>query len=327
MSGTCARCGRALSEPTESCDCAAVAPAAKAPRWGTLDIKLGDLQLPKPRAANVTAPLDQAAMVPRVDLAAGARVARGDTAPIAAQAIAQRAPSVIGAPEPIAKRADSAPLANARASAARRPESTKLDASAPRARRAHDGPTVPLDPRVAGPRHPALRNAEAQHPALRNAEAQHPALRNAEAQHPALRNAEAQHPALRGSAPQHPALRGSSPRTARAASRPISRPLDRPQESSADPTTFGERFGDDGPLDIGSALEIESTAAPHESEAPAPSAPQMTSQPAAPSPAMQLAELSGYGAPPQKLLQTVPYFFRVSSRKRSLQAQLSAQSR
>ncbi|HEX4354620.1 MAG TPA: hypothetical protein VHZ95_16940, partial [Polyangiales bacterium] len=102
--------------------------------------------------------------------------------------------------------------------------------------------------------------------------------------------------------------------------------LDRPQESSVDPTTFGERFGDDGPLDVGSALEIESTAAAHESEAPTPSAPKMTSQPAAPSPAMQLAQLAGYGTPPQKLFQTVPYFFRVSSRKRSLQAQLSAQS-
>jgi hypothetical protein len=41
--------------------------------------------------------------------------------------------------------------------------------------------------------------------------------------------------------------------------------------------------------------------------------------------ARQIAQLSGYGAPPQKLLKTVPYFVRVFLRKRQLQVQLRAQ--
>jgi hypothetical protein len=265
----------------------------KAPRWGTLDIKLGDLNLPKPRAANVTAPLDPAALSQQLDLAVGAHVAHAETRPLGARhdasPIAARGEASRREPtEATAKRAESGPLATgARANSPRRADSAKLEPAAPRARRAHEGPTRPLETRVAAPRHPALGHAEA----------------------------------------QHPALRGSSPRT-RAASRPISSPLDRPQESSADATTFGERFGDDSPLEIGSALEIESESVAREPEASAPIArPTITSKPAPPpSAATQLAELSGYGAPPQKLFQTVPYFFRVSSRKRLLRAQLSAQS-
>jgi uncharacterized protein (DUF3084 family) len=86
-------------------------------------------------------------------------------------------------------------------------------------------------------------------------------------------------------------------------------------------TDFGERFADAQNDQLGPALEIEAPRAAREPER----------KPAAPTPedpaavqARKIKQLAGYGAPPQKLLQAVPYFFRVAARKRRLQAQVAA---
>jgi hypothetical protein len=168
-------------------------------------------------------------------------------------------------------------------------------------------------------------------PAVRGTPSPAPRARASTPQHPALRGSSPQHPARGLSAPLHPATRASTPRQAavRAATGPVAAKAPAPAvRVAANPEPevpgFDDRFGDASTLELGPALEIEEQpAAPRESERAAPVA-------APESPALafarQLASLSGYGAPPQTLLQTVPYFFRVALRKRHLQAQLSVQS-
>jgi hypothetical protein len=86
-------------------------------------------------------------------------------------------------------------------------------------------------------------------------------------------------------------------------------------------TDFGERFADAQNDQLVPALEIEGAPAAREPErkaaAPTPEDPAAIQ-------ARRIRQLAGYGVAPQKLLQAVPYFFRVAARKRRLQAQVSA---
>jgi len=86
-------------------------------------------------------------------------------------------------------------------------------------------------------------------------------------------------------------------------------------------TDFGERFGTADVDQPELALEIEAQVAAREPERkPAAVA---TEDPATLQ-ARKVSQLAGYGAPPQKLLQSVPYFFRVAARKRELQVRVIA---
>ena len=129
---------------------------------------------------------------------------------------------------------------------------------------------------------------------------------------------------MRGSSPRQPAGRvATGPIAAKA---PAAESRGAALQLEPEVPGFDDRFGDANALELGPALEIEgqlaALGAAQESEAPAPA-------PAPESPAVlrarQIAQLSGYGVPPQKLLETVPYFVRVFLRKRQLQVQLRAQ--
>jgi hypothetical protein len=87
-------------------------------------------------------------------------------------------------------------------------------------------------------------------------------------------------------------------------------------------TGFGDPFADVNASDLGPALEIEPIAA-HISKAPARPAP--TPEAAATVQARKIAQIARYGPAPKKLLQAVPYFFRVARRKRAIEIDLAAQ--
>jgi hypothetical protein len=308
MSQFCTRCGLPLSTQHAACQrCEPDAAAPLASAWGALDIQRG------------------------------------------APGVQRKSTEVAGARAEEPLRAAPRPVAPADANETRLPSRPAAAAAATRHTQAGSRPD-----------HAALRGTPAQQRTTRGSTPQHPALRGAQARRTASRaitgtvvgtasgaraatgpvslptagqattgslgphsgaqaTQEPQHPALRGSTPRHPALRAAAaPVAAPSAAAPSAVVSANDTLLDTGLTDFGERFSHPDNDQDAATLEIQAPAPAREAErkvaVPAP-------EDATARVARQVRQLAGYGPAPTKLLEVVPYFLRVTTRRRQLQAQ------
>jgi hypothetical protein len=350
---SCVRCGSALTDGSLSCAaCGAQRPVASP--WGALDREQGvppRRRIAPPSARDSTAltafdgPLDDPLSRPH-EPPAGAAPGRAVPRPRAPSA-----PLLDDRAAPAESDPDAAPAARLLTSPiAARPgplvpvgAPTPLDlpsAGVPRsnARRSPiTGPLqVPTDRQLSGP----LRDRQLSSPlAASGASSRAAQTSRAVGRAPSapLSGMRTGPTAARGSEPQHPALRGNpgqnTPSRAISAVEPaheVSAQV--AAQSEVGMIGFGDAFSDPGAVDLVAALELVTQPPPPAREVLAPLKQQplkqepqaQLRQPPVDVQARQLAAFAGYGERPRTLLQTLPYFFRVSARKRVLGTDLDA---